>query len=82
VTTKYIISKDATIEGHTVPSYYVENSNGKGGFVIFSDNVAHRFATRGEALTALDKMVLERGYKGEIMKVIEVSTEATMVMPL
>ena len=79
---KYLLIRDANIEGHCVQTYFCTNGNGKKSFVICGENIAHRFNSLSDAGDMIDRMVSEKGYLRRNMKIIESNTDASMVMPL
>jgi hypothetical protein len=79
---KYIVLRDANIEGHCMRTYFCKNQNGEGMFVICGENIAHRFSSTMEAGKLIDKLVSEKGWLRENMKILETETNATMEMPL
>jgi len=79
---KYLIIRDANIEGHCVRTYFCKNQVGTGMFVICGENIAYRFSSTIDAGEMIDQLVLEKGWLRENMKIVETSTDATMEMPL
>lgn len=79
---KYIVARDANIEGHRMRTHFCKNGNGKEMFVIGGENIAYRFSSPSEAGKLIDKLVSEKGWLRENMKILETSADATMEMPL
>jgi hypothetical protein len=79
---KYIVIRDANIEGHCISTHFCKNGSGKEMFVIGGENIAYRFSSTMEAGKLIDKLVSEKGWLRENMKILETSTDATMEMPL
>lgn len=78
----YLVARDANIDGHRISTYFCKNGNGKEMFVIGGENIAYRFSSPMDAGKLIDKVVSEKGWLRENMKILETDKDATMEMPL